>query len=144
VLAGYTFAAAPAAPANVYPASTVIARGTDAPIAPAPQTVSVSALPTAAPQPTTAKPEPPKPPPVAWAAPRRVFAPVAAPPAAAPAPAPKPVAAPAPVAPPPQAVAALPKPAPKPAAPPKAPGTDLESATAADALAKAQLEASLR
>jgi hypothetical protein len=96
----------------------------------------VAALP---PADTAKRPEPPKPPPIAWAAPPR--------------PAPQPVAAapaPRPQAPAPQQVAAA-RPAPKPAAPapaaapaPKSAGSEMESATAADALAKAQLEASLR
>ena len=133
------------------PASTVqvsgITVGNPPPVAAKAEPVAAAAPVAALPPADTAKrPEPPKPPPIAWAAPPR---PAPQPMAAAPAPRPQ---APAytPPAPQPQQVAAA-RPAPKPAAPaaaaapaPKAGGSEMESATAADALAKAQLEASLR
>jgi hypothetical protein len=114
-----------------------------APVHEAP-TVAANALPkaepvaVAPPPPPVAKPEPPKPPPVAWAAPVPAPKPPAPVAVAPPPPAPKPV--------PPAPVAVAPKPAtPKPATPaPKAAQSELDSANAADALAKAQLEASLR
>jgi hypothetical protein len=91
------------------------------------------------PDPSLAKPEPPRPAPVAWAAPARAHA-------RAPA-APQPVAQstpqPAPPAPRPAQIA-MAKPAPTPKSAPAPKGNEMESASAADALAKAQLEASLR
>ncbi len=99
------------------------------------------------PDPSLAKPEPPRPAPVAWAAPARSRAHASQ--AAVQHPsqeraetdAPAPAAAPPPPA--PRAQVATAKPATtKSAAAPK--GNEMESASAADALAKAQLEASLR
>ena len=92
-----------------------------------------------APEPTYAQPTPPKPAPIAYAAPQAA--------------APKAHAQSAPLYTPPQRVASAPKSAPKPAyVAPSAPsgggggggGNDMANAQAADALAKAQLEASLR
>ena len=133
---------------SALPPGAATACGTDGPASPVAQAPAVNTPPpvaAATPTQTAAKPEPPKPPPVAWAAPRAYAPPMGAAPAAAP----KPVAAPQPQPQPqaPAAVAAAPKPAPKaaPAAPaPKSGGSEMESAAAADALAKAQLEASLR
>ncbi len=149
---GMQLPAAVVIPANAggssaLPAGAATACGTDSPASPVAQAPVVNTPPVAAATatPTTAKPEPPKPPPVAWAAPRAYAPPVGVAPAAPPAP--KPVAQPQPQA--PQQVAAAPRPAapskPAPAAPaPKGGGSEMESAAAADALAKAQLEASLR
>jgi hypothetical protein len=95
------------------------------------------------PDPSLAKPEPPRPAPVAWAAPPKthphVYASQPAPQAAAPQSTPA-AAAPAPH----PAQVAMSKPAPTPKSAPAPKGNEMESASAADALAKAQLEASLR
>jgi len=95
------------------------------------------------PDPSLAKPEPPRPAPVAWAAPARAHAraPAAPQPVAQSTPQPAPAAAP-PAPRPAQIAMAKPAPTPKSAPAPK--GNEMESASAADALAKAQLEASLR
>lgn len=124
----HAHAAASMSPA-VVEASVFMAHATPAPAA-APTAVA-DARPAAAPT-TAALPPPPRP-----TAPPTAFA--AAPPSPQPA-APRPVAA----APRPVVAYAAPPPAPRPAAKPKSGPTELPDAQAADALARAQLEAALR
>jgi hypothetical protein len=139
-------AAAATTPATTpgFASTPVMMMGAQPAVQTAAQPVAI-APPPKLPDPSLAKPEPPRPAPVAWAAPVRHAQVQHASQQAAAQPAPQPAAAAAPPAPRPaqqQVAAAKPAPASKGAPAPK--GNEMESASAADALAKAQLEASLR